>query len=1293
MFVLRKKREFVESFQSTTNGKANPLWTGFVTAFFESAPAQSLQNPNDKNLLQQIKNAWEFYQKKEPEKLAIQYDQIESTNKVILNIFQPDQPFILETLKSVFKGLPIKHEVIYHPVFKAKRSKNGTLLKLSSREESIGSQDYHYESLINVELDLPETFSSQNIQDLIEDVKWRMSLIQLSVMDWPKIRQRMQKMIPKKQHPEWDFFEWLCQDNFLFLGMRVVLANGKKMVSLPTTEGALGIFRDEKIMRHRDFFLKVFKADKKNFFYLEKTNYRSPINRPARIDMIEVPIKDTNEVCQIIGIFTRRSYTESAFRIPLIKAKATRVFDSFSIKKSWHDGKILSKALESIPHDEYWHFSEDTLRELCAKIIGFHDHSLPVFAYQQSQRSTSTTVIVFLGRERYSPELREKMGEEFAKALGGDLTSTRGIIDDAPFSRFIFAIDHAHIPKELEELQKIIELMSLTWEEKRCQLQGFLNRHDPFHRFFDQEYQKDFVPEQAVVDCALIEQITDSRPFTLNLALHQLARRDLFNCNLTLRVMSKGTPIVLSHLMEVLQNFGITIVQEKTYPIHQGNYYLHVCHGNLENVRLMDASHKMHICQIIEKTLRQDNPNDSFNGLFTTAQFNKHQVTVMRALGEYAIQAQYPYAYSFISQTLNQFPTIAALLIRFFEEKFLPNANQRKREITLKSLTQEFLAELDMVNSSDQDQLLRDIKSFIDAMVRTNYYLNRDYLSFKFDSQQIPHLQDPKPLFETFVSSSLMQGIHLRTSRVARGGIRYSDRANDFRMEILQLMQAQHLKNALIVPTGAKGGFIVKKKSPSSGEVVESYKTLIRGLLDITDNRENGLISRHQDLVCFDMDDPYLVVAADKGTASFSDIANSLASEYNFWLGDAFASGGSHGYDHKKLGITAKGAFVSIEHHFKKLGRDLNKNSIRIVGVGDMSGDVFGNGMVLHDTIKLIGAFNHKYIFIDPDPDCKASFNERKRLFESPSLSWADYNPRALSKGGGIYDRSKKLIMLSSQAQKLLNLPEMSTPKQIIQSLLCANIDLLYFGGIGTFIRASDELYTADATNDPIRVTASDIQAQVIGEGANLGVTPLARIELAMKGILLNSDAIDNVGGANCSDHEVNLKILLRDLPTERRNKILEKITPDVIQNILLGNKKQNQALDLMEAQAREYHQEYCDLILKLEKMTPFKRNAVYLEKDDILRKQRSYLTRPELGVILSYTKIALKKHFLENFELISAHGKEYLTRYFPEAITKDYPSLETKHLLTRDIIVLSYVNTLVDGKGALTAFNETILG
>jgi glutamate dehydrogenase len=667
----------------------------------------------------------------------------------------------------------------------------------------------------------------------------------------------------------------------------------------------------------------------------------------------------------------------------------------------------------------------------------------------------------------------------------------------------------------------------------------------------------------------------------------------------------------------------------------------------------------------------------------------------------------FPYSSDYVAAIFSRYPKITKMLVSFFKEKF--REDQHDLSVHLKQIYEELKA----VSRIDDDRIIRRFLNILQATLRTNYYQDSfgSYLSFKFDSMLIDGIPEPKPLFEIFIYSPRFEACHLRGGKVSRGGIRWSDRAEDFRDEVLGLMKAQMVKNSIIVPLGSKGGFFVKNYETlltqgSSAEalrleVVSCYRLMMEGLLGLTDNLINGKIVKPIDTVCYDNDDPYLVVAADKGTATFSDTANSVSRDYGFWLGDAFASGGSYGYDHKKIAITARGAFVSIDRHFRELDFDIYKTPFTAVGVGDMAGDVFGNGMLQTDKIKLIGAFNHQHIFLDPNPDAEASYCERKRLFDLPNSKWSDYNLNCLSKGGGIFNRSLKIIPLSFEVRSFLSaafqkeISEELSPDELISYLIRAPVDLLWFGGIGTFIKESYETHTevGDHQNDRVRVNAKDINARVIGEGANLAMTQRARVEYALKGGKINTDAIDNSAGVDCSDHEVNLKVLFSTLLTEgritfdERNQLLKSMTEDVTDLILEDNKRQTQILSIMERLASKEIDTYRALIRNLESdpYYPLNRALEFLPEDDEFERrlsQKQSLTRPELAILLAYSKISLYQRILDSGLPENSYFDDYLIRYFPELIQSDLASEIKKHPLRNEIVATVLSNQLINRVG-----------
>jgi glutamate dehydrogenase len=697
--------------------------------------------------------------------------------------------------------------------------------------------------------------------------------------------------------------------------------------------------------------------------------------------------------------------------------------------------------------------------------------------------------------------------------------------------------------------------------------------------------------------------------------------------------------------------------------------------------------------------------SDGFNALVLRAGLAWRQVVVLRALCKYLRQAGIPFSQIYMEETLAHHPNIARLIVDLFLTLFdIDESPERgKRADSLRAKLKE---SLDAVVSADEDRILRRYVNVVESMLRTNFFQRskdgeyKPYLSFKLDSSKIEDLPLPKPLREIFVYSPRMEGIHLRFGMVARGGLRWSDRREDFRTEILGLVKAQQVKNAVIVPVGSKGGFVVKRP-PASGdreavlkEGIACYQTLIRGLLDLTDNLKGGAVAPPTDVIRRDGDDPYLVVAADKGTATFSDIANAISGDYGFWLGDAFASGGSQGYDHKKMGITARGAWESVKRHFREIGVNVQEEDFTVVGVGDMSGDVFGNGLLQSRHIKLVGAFNHMHIFIDPSPDPAKSFAERKRLFDLPRSAWSDYDAKLISKGGGVFERKAKSLTLSPEIKKLFGIAkDQVTPNELINAMLKADVDLLFFGGIGTYVKASTESHgeAGDRTNDAIRVNGGQLRAKVVGEGANLGMTQRGRIEYALAGGRLNTDSIDNSAGVDCSDHEVNIKILVDsvvaagDLTVKQRNELLVTMTDEVGELVLRDNYLQTQAISMVESKGVAVLDNQARLMRMLERAGRLNRAVEFLPDDETLAERaqaKKGLTRPENAILMSYAKIWLYDELLP-FDLPDdPYLAEDLIRYFPTPLRERFKDAAGRHRLRREIIATAVTNSLVNRVG-----------
>lgn len=812
----------------------------------------------------------------------------------------------------------------------------------------------------------------------------------------------------------------------------------------------------------------------------------------------------------------------------------------------------------------------------------------------------------------------------------------------------------------------------------------------PFAEAFSLAYRDAFPPEDGIADAQTLQALPAEPPLALKLARGTDARQ------LQLKLYGRGQPASLSRVLPLLENIGFTVESVQPYAIAP-DYWLQQYTLTLPAAIAPEAV-ESRLADAFRRIWTGTTDSDRLNALLLTTALDIGEIAVLRALGKYIIQAGAPYNYEQICAALNANPDAAAALIAAFHAKMRPQASDATAAFS------ELQNRLQQVQSAEHEAILRWYFDLLTALLRTNYYQKdadgqpKNRLAFKFAARDIPGLPKPKPLYEIWVYSPKVEGVHLRGGKVARGGLRWSDRHADFRTEVLGLVKAQMVKNAIIVPVGSKGGFVVKNPPADRDAFMEAgkacYRTFIRGLLDLTDNLVEGKIVPPADTVRHDEDDPYLVVAADKGTAKFSDIANQIAAEYRFWLGDAFASGGSAGYDHKGIGITARGAWESVKRHFRLLGKNIQQDdTFTAIGIGDMSGDVFGNGMLLSANTRLLAAFNHLHIFIDPNPDPAASLAERERLFRLPRSTWADYNPALISQGGGVFARSDKTIAISPEMKAAFDIQEDSLPPtELISRLLKAPVDLIWNGGIGTYIKASDESHAqvGDRANDALRINGCDVRAKIIGEGGNLGMTQRGRIEAAQNGVRLNTDAIDNSGGVNCSDHEVNIKILLNqaieagELDLAARNALLAEMTDSVAAHVLRQNYLQPQTLSLALAR-RENLDDYARLMQQLEAEDRLDRAIENLPDDASLGKRRDAsdnLTAPELAVLLAYSKMWLYDHLLASNLPDAPYHQQNLRHYFPAQLAEKYSKYMATHRLHREITSTWLTNDLVNRLG-----------
>ncbi|MGH8456687.1 MAG: NAD-glutamate dehydrogenase, partial [Stenotrophobium sp.] len=871
------------------------------------------------------------------------------------------------------------------------------------------------------------------------------------------------------------------------------------------------------------------------------------------------------------------------------------------------------------------------------------------------------------------------------------------------------------IALKVDEVEQRLIVATRTWRDQLRELLlksgGRSSEHEApaqtvarYADAFPLSYTESVQPTEAAADLHYLTRLSPQRSLLPRLLVNGDGRAT------GLKLYCWKTPVALSDVLPALENFGLRVIRQEPTQItpREGEalWLQHFEIGESAASELPPETQKAYFETAFSQCWSGATENDGLNRLVLGAGLDARQVTCVRLITKYLIQTGLPYSQAYMEQLLAGNAQIARLLVRLFETRFDPQIADAQRAHDEQKLGQELDAALDQVASLDGDRVLRAFLSVVRAGLRTNYYQNnaqggrKSCVSLKLDPSRIPELPLPRPMFEVFVYAPEMEGIHLRGGKVARGGLRWSDRRQDFRTEVLGLMKAQQVKNTVIVPVGAKGGFVVKKPlDPANREAwmqqgIECYKTFVRALLDITDNRAGDRVLPPPEVLRHDGDDPYLVVAADKGTATFSDIANGVAAEYGFWLGDAFASGGSAGYDHKKMGITAKGAWESVKRHFREINKDIQREEFSVVGIGDMSGDVFGNGMLLSRKIRLVAAFDHRHIFLDPDPDPEMSFAERERLFLLPRSSWADYDAKLISNGGGIHPRSAKSIKLSAEVRKVLDIHEAAlTPTALMKAILCAPVELLWNGGIGTYVKSSAQSQqdVGDRANDAIRVNGKDLRCKVVGEGGNLGFTQLGRVEYALKGGRLNTDAIDNAAGVHTSDREVNIKIPLNTLMAAgrltraQRDPLLAGMTDEIARFVLRDNYVQSAAVSMLEQGAALRLDEHANLIRTLERDGQLNRQIEFLPDDDMLKERRTQgrgLTRPELSVLLAYSKISLYDAMLRSEVPDDPFFERDLLANFPQALSAQFREALVRHQLRREIVATMLTNAVVNRMG-----------
>ncbi|MEX3011851.1 NAD-glutamate dehydrogenase [Hoeflea sp. TYP-13] len=1262
----------------------------------------------------------------------------------VVSIVDHNMPFIYDSIMGEVSNAHRDICLAAHPVIKLRRATDGAIKDIDLAVA--GQTEDGWQKVSVVQIHLPR-LSAEAVKLLKANLLKVLDQVHRAVADWRVMLEKLDRVVSELQESGGSqhlaereealaFLEWLRDDNFTFLGMREYhfRGTGKEATVERAEKTGLGILSDPDVRVLRRGTGHVTTTPELLAFLqgpdaliVTKANVRSLVHRRTYMDYVGVKRYDesgrvTGEL-RIVGLFTSTAYTRSVQRIPLLRSKANAVVSSFGFDKESHSGKVLLNALESYPRDELFQIDVPMLAGFCEQIIELSDRPRVRVLPRIDRFDRFVSVLVYVPRDQYDTDARGRIGAYLKDVFDARLSAYYPAFPEGGVARVHFVLGRSggRTPRVSQEvLENTVRSIVTRWEDQFAKLAGV----DSLALHTSDAYRDNFTPEEAVEDLPSFLQCAENNPICIDF----YQRDGEASENLSLKIFHLDAPVSLSRRVPLLENLGFSVISEQTFEVAVGVDVTQTRKVVLHNMELVHregmAVDLARLVDLLDEAFlatwygRID--NDGFNRLVINSGLTAREVTVLRAYARYLRQAGITYSQGYIAETLNRYPEISSDIFNLFRARFDPSLKVRAAAKEYDEVNGRIETALARVPSLDEDRIFRRLVNVISSTLRTNYYQQeedgapRATMAFKLDPRSLDGIPDPCPYREIFVYGSDVEGVHLRFGPIARGGLRWSDRAQDYRTEVLGLVKAQQVKNAVIVPVGSKGGFY-PKNLPASGTRDDifnagrnAYKIFISTLLSVTDNIVDGKVVSPKNTLCHDDDDPYFVVAADKGTATFSDTANAISQEHHFWLDDAFASGGSDGYDHKKMGITARGAWEAVERHFREMDIDIQTTEFTVAGVGDMSGDVFGNGMLLSPKIRLVAAFDHRDIFIDPNPDCKISFAERKRLFEVGRSSWQDYNQSLLSPGGMIISRTEKSVTLSKQAAAAIGLSDTrATPFEIIIAILKAEIDLLWFGGIGTYIKAVGEsdADVGDRTNDAVRITADQVGAKVIGEGANLGVTQLGRIAFNMRGGRCNSDAIDNSAGVSSSDLEVNIKIALAAamragrLSLPNRNKLLIGMTDEVAALVLRNNYLQTLAISLVERRSARATGDLSRLMNRLETYGHLDRTVETLPDNQTLAERVAAgkpLTRAEIGVLLSYAKIVLFDDLTNSALLDDPYFESELIDYFPKRMHKTHAKDIREHRLRREIIgtVLAndainrgspvFISRLVDATGML---------
>ncbi|WP_434339558.1 NAD-glutamate dehydrogenase [Motilimonas cestriensis] len=1252
----------------------------------------------------------------------------------IIEIIVDDMPFLVDSVQMTLKRQNIASHLVLHQPMSLVRGKDHHIESIVDSSSLRDPAGLKLETVFLIEIDRQSDNSC--LSCLAEDLQAVLGDVALVVHDWQAMCKQLDKVIkqlkesayhgdPEHKTQVLSFLAWLAEHNLTMMGYReyaIEAVKGDYKIN-PKMDTSLGLMK--KGQGQEIHLLSQLpktaqeEAASEELLILTKTNVKSRVHRPAYID--HIGIKQFNKQGRVvgehrfIGLYASSLYNSSATQIPMVRHKVESIMAKSGLIKGSHAYKALVNVLETYPRDELLQAKESELLSTGTGVLQMQERDMTRLFIRKDAFGRYMSCLVFVTKDRFNTALRMKTQEILARYFKTDSEVefntyfTEGVLAR---TQYLVRVSNSEMPVDVKEIENNLIEAARSWDDK---VQSALFTHfgeakgntlaGRYIQGFPRAYKADMLAGSALADIQALEALNEDNP--LGMQFYRAQEESSDSLNVKLKLFHKNNPIHLSDVLPMLENMGLRVIGETPYAVKISDGSVgwildfsmtYAGLGSL-NMDTRQQDFQNAFAQIWSGELE----DDGFNRLVLGADLTGRQTVVLRAYAKYMRQTGTTFSQNYIEAALNRYPELSRLIVALFDAKFNP---KQKKSVNQEKLIETINAQLDDVVNLDDDRIIRHFLEMIQATVRTNYFQTdgkrkaKSYLSMKIKPNKITDMPRPRPVFEIFVYSPDVEGVHLRGGKVARGGLRWSDRREDFRTEVLGLVKAQQVKNTVIVPVGAKGGFVCKKlpddgdRSAIFAEGQRCYRIFIRALLDITDNIINGEIVPPPAVVRLDEDDPYLVVAADKGTATFSDIANEISAEYNFWLGDAFASGGSQGYDHKKMGITAKGAWESVKRHFKEMDIDCQTTDFTCVGIGDMAGDVFGNGMLLSKHIKLQAAFNHMHIFIDPEPDAARSWDERKRLFELAGSSWSDYNNKLISKGGGIFLRSAKSITLTPEIKAMLGTTQRAmAPNELIRELIKMPVDLLWNGGIGTYIKSAKEsdAQVGDRANDAVRINGCELNAKVVGEGGNLGCTQLGRIEFAANGGRIDTDFIDNVGGVDCSDNEVNIKILLNglvsdgELTLKQRNKLLVDMTANVSEIVLQNAYRQAQSISVTQSLGAESLKEQIRFIHSLEKEKKLDRALEYLPNEDELSERLAHdqgLTRPELSVLLAYGKMVLKESL--NCPEITDDGylANSLVSAFPRVLQQKYAAQMGNHPLRSEIIATQIANQIVNDMG-----------